>query len=48
MTNIHTPGGGRVVALSPGPDDLFVVTIVAGRTASLHTVEPHMTHESSS
>jgi len=39
MTNIHTPGGGRVVALSPGPDDLFVVTTVAGRKVSLHTVE---------
>lgn len=39
MTSIHTPGGGRVVALSPGPDDLFVVTTVAGRKVSLHTVE---------
>lgn len=39
MTNIHTPGGGRVVALSPEPDDLFVVTTVAGRKVSLHTVE---------
>lgn len=37
--NIHTPGGGRVVALSPGPDDLFVVTTVAGSNVSLHTVE---------
>ena len=39
MTNIHTPGGGHVVALSPGPDDVFVVTTVAGRKVSLHTVE---------
>lgn len=39
MTNIWTPGGGRVVAFSPGPDDLFVVTTVAGRKVSLHPVE---------
>lgn len=39
MTNIWTPGGGRVVALAPGPGDLFVVTTVSGRKVLLHPVE---------
>jgi hypothetical protein len=37
--NIWTPGGGRVVALAPGPGDLFVLTTVAGRKVLLHPVE---------
>ncbi|GGO35755.1 hypothetical protein GCM10010991_28540 [Gemmobacter aquaticus] len=37
--NIHTPGGGRVATMAPSPDDLFVVTTVAGRKVSLHTEE---------
>lgn len=39
MTNIWTPGGGRVVALAPGPGDLFVLTTVASRKVLLHPVE---------
>lgn len=38
MTNIWTPGGGRVATMAPGPDDLFVVTTVAGRRALMHPV----------
>lgn len=38
MTNIWIPGGGRVVALAPGPDDLFVVTTVAGQVAMMHPI----------
>lgn len=37
--NIWTPGGGHVVALAPGPGDLFVLTTVAGRKVLLHPVE---------
>lgn len=38
MTNIWTPGGGRVATMAPGPDDLFVVTTVSGRRALMHPV----------
>ncbi|MDP2083002.1 MAG: hypothetical protein U0934_00490 [Pseudotabrizicola sp.] len=41
MTNIWTPGGGRVATMAPGPDDLFVVTAVSGRRALLHTVDQY-------
>ncbi|WYK04082.1 hypothetical protein DWF04_013550 [Cereibacter sphaeroides f. sp. denitrificans] len=39
--NIHTPGGGRVATMAPGPDDLFVVTTISGRKALLHTVDQY-------
>jgi hypothetical protein len=39
--NIWTSGGGRVATMAPGPDDVLVVTTVAGRRVSLHTVDDY-------
>lgn len=39
MTNVYfAPGGGRVATIAPGPDDLFVVTTIAGRKVLLQPI----------
>lgn len=42
MTNVYfAPGGGRVATIAPGPDDLFVVTTIAGRKVLLQPLHQY-------
>lgn len=42
MTNVYwAPGGGRVAAIAPGPDDLFVVTTIGGRRALFQPINEY-------
>ena len=41
MTNIWGPTGNRVAALSPGPDDLFVVTTLFGKVVSFQPISEY-------